>query len=168
MGLLADYIIHHNEITEIKFVEKNGNISFKKVLPFNDKNIKIGDNIVSKYDKSLNVLDYKDYIVSFDDIQFGTKDENLIKSKMFSVYEKLKNLEFSDTRTEKFVIKNERAKDINGNYIVDKAKGEISFEREMKLLKDETGEYQKEWTGNYILKKQYQRKKEGLNGAFFS
>jgi hypothetical protein len=168
MGLLADYMIHHNEITEMKFVEKNGNISFQKVLPFNDKNIKIGNNIVSKYNEKLNVFDYKDYIISFDDMQFGTNDKNFIKSKMFFLYEKIKRVEFADLRTERFVIKNERPKDINGNYIVDKAKGEISFEREMKLLKDETGEYQKEWTGNYILKKQYQRKKEDLNGAFFS
>ena len=154
MGKLADYLVEHNEITEMKILEK-GEVSFQKVEAYNDKSIKIADNIISKDDKSLNVLDYKDYIVSIDDIQFGTKDKDEVKNKMINVYEKLKNITFSDTRTDKFVIKKEREKDKNGNYIIDKKNGEIKFEKDNK-------------SDNYILTKQYKRKTENLSGAFFS
>ena len=178
MGKLADYMVHHSEITEMKIVDEKGEVSFQKVEAYNDESIRIGDSIISKDDDGLNVLDYKDYIISLDDMQFGTKDENTIKEKMMKVYEKLKNIEFSDERKEKIIIKNERAKDKNGNYILDTSKREISFEKEMKFRKDSNGkdikvrgvdgQYIKEWTGNYILTKYYTRKTENLDGAFFS
>ena len=81
MGKLADYMTHHSEITEIKVVDEKGEVSFQKVEAYNDESIRIGDSIISKDDDGLNVLDYKDYIISLDDMQFGTKDENTIKRK---------------------------------------------------------------------------------------
>ena len=53
-------------------------------------------------------------------------------------------------RTDKFVIKKEREKDKNGNYIIDKKNGEIKFEKDNK-------------SDNYILTKQYKRKTENAN-----
>ena len=171
-------MVHHSEITEIKIVDEKGEVSFQKVEAYNNESIRIGNNVILKDDKSLNVLDYKDYIISFDDIQFSTTNEETIKNKMYSVYEKLKNIEFSDIRTERFVIIKEREKNNQGNYIIDRSKGEINFEKEMKFPKDKNGkdikirgadgEYKKEWTGKYTLTKQYTRAKENLNGAFFS
>lgn len=154
MGKLADYLVEHNEITEMKILEK-GKISYLKVEKYDNKNIKIKNKIVSKSDEFLDVKLYKDYIISLDDIQFGTKDKDIINKKMYELYKKIKNIEFTDLRTDKFVIKKEREKDKNGNYIIDKKNGEIKFEKDNK-------------SDNYILTKQYKRKTENLEGAFFS
>lgn len=154
LGKLADYLVEHNEITEMKILEK-GKISYLKVEKYDNKNIKIKNKIVSKSDEFLDVKLYKDYIISLDDIQFGTKDKDIINKKMYELYKKIKNIEFTDLRTDKFVIKKEREKDKNGNYIIDKKNGEIKFEKDNK-------------SDNYILTKQYKRKTENLSGAFFS
>ena len=97
MGKLADYLVEHNEITEMKILEK-GKISYLKVEKYDNKNIKIKNKIVSKSDEFLDVKLYKDYIISLDDIQFGTKDKDIINKKMYELYKKIKNIEFTDLR----------------------------------------------------------------------
>jgi len=153
MGKLGDYLVHHSELTEKKILEGNGTFRFEKILYYDKSNILCGDKIVAKNSVDMDVKNYKDYIVSIDDIQFGTKNKELIKIKMMNLYKKIKNIEFSDEYIKKIKIKNERPKDSAGNYIIDKEKGELSFEKK---------------NGEYILKKNYKRKTENLSGAFFS
>lgn len=155
MGKLGDYLVHHSELTEKKILEGNGTFRFEKILYYDKSNILCGDKIVAKNSVDMDVKNYKDYIVSIDDIQFGTKNKELIKIKMMNLYKKIKNIEFSDEYIKKIKIKNERPKDSAGNYIIDKKNGEIKFEKDNK-------------SDNYILTKQYKRKTENLEGAFFS
>ena len=58
MGLLADYITHHNEITEIKFFDENGLAKFLKVESYDKEKIKIGDKLILKVDERLDVKNY--------------------------------------------------------------------------------------------------------------